>query len=102
MVALLLLHLTGFDADHPNLKLVNQIKVPHWLKETLQLTRSQARLLIGTIGTGLADGLFYSWIVTLADSDTVVLSRLMCPDFTHRSEVRTGTYQHPSHGGSNQ
>lgn len=52
MVALLLLHLTGFDADHPHWKLINQIKVTHWLTETLELIRSQARLLIGTIGTG--------------------------------------------------
>ncbi len=76
MVALLLLLLlTGFDADHRNWKLVNQIKVPHWLRDTLQLTRSWARLLTGTIGTGLADGLFYSWIITEAGSDTAVL----CP-----------------------
>lgn len=64
MFALLLLHITGFHTDHPDCKLVNQIKVSHWLKETLQLIRSEARSLIETIGTSVADGVFYSWIVT--------------------------------------
>lgn len=48
---------TTLETNQPN-------KVFHWLKETLQLINSQTRLLTGTIGTDLADGLFYSWIVT--------------------------------------
>lgn len=58
MVVLLLLHPTGFYPYHPHCKLVRRIKVPHWLKEILELIRAQTRLLIGIIGTGLTDGLF--------------------------------------------
>lgn len=64
MVALLLLHIMGFHTDHPHCEEISQVKVPYRLKESLHLIRSQAMSLTETIGTSVADGLFYSWIVT--------------------------------------